>query len=433
MAAAAGVTAALAFPLSASAKTVVVDSGAAAGACSGTAPVCKSLTEASSNTVTAPGDTVEVHPGYYPESPTFGQRNLKVKGAGGSPILIVGTLSFTGAGSLTVSRLVIQSPSTPLSINDDPVPAMNDNIVVEGTALLTSAQTPALTINASLSTGQNATATVRHVTAASLGGPSIKFTSSAAGPLPGSFTGTVKNSISFGGIDPTSADSGSNDTPPISSAGGYICDSLMHLVKGSPAIGKGGTLDTGEIDEDIDGEKRTGTLDRGADQYSPKCDPSPNQTAPPLPPTPSLPPPVTGGPAAPTVRISSPSARAKLKRVKTSGRGRHRHRTTKQLLFTGTASDPLGLSSVQIALRKTGGGTTTCQWFDGKKLAKVPCAQVILLQAPFAGQNWSYTISKRASLPKGSYILYATAVNKAGVAQTALSQANGNVVSFKVS
>jgi len=28
--------------------------------------------------------------------------------------------------------------------------------------------------------------------------------------------------------------------------------------------------------------------------------------------------------------------------------------------FTGTASDPLGVTSVQLALRKTGGGSTTC-------------------------------------------------------------------------
>ena len=90
------------------------------------------------------------------------------------------------------------------------------------------------------------------------------------------------------------------------------------------------------------------------------------------------------------------------------------------------------MTSVQLALRKTGGGSTTCKWFDGKRLEKVPCAQVILLPATVSTSSWTYMIPSKASLPKGSYLLYATAVNRAGVAQTTFSSTAGNVVGFKV-
>jgi hypothetical protein len=105
---------------------------------------------------------------------------------------------------------------------------------------------------------------------------------------------------------------------------------------------------------------------------------------------------------------------------------------TKAITLAGTASDQLGLANVQLALRRTGTGTSTCEWFNGRKLANVPCVQVQLLPATLRDFDWNYTISSRASLPKGSYLLYATAVNRAGVAQTAFSAANGNVVSFRM-
>ena len=71
MAASVGMLAALACPLAASAKTVVVDSNGPSGACGGTAPTCCTLTDASSSSVTLPGDTVEARPGSR-ESPTLG-------------------------------------------------------------------------------------------------------------------------------------------------------------------------------------------------------------------------------------------------------------------------------------------------------------------------------------------------------------------------
>jgi hypothetical protein len=57
---------------------------------------------------------------------------------------------------------------------------------------------------------------------------------------------------------------------------------------------------------------------------------------------------------------------------------------------------------------------------------------VILLQATLKDRNWTYTIPAKASLPTGSYLLYATAINRAGVAATTFSPAAGNVVGFKV-
>jgi len=215
-----------------------------------------------------------------------------------------------------------------------------------------------------------------------------------------------------------------------SSAPSLFCDAALHLVNTASARGAGGSLDPGEVGEDIDGDSRGATPARGADQYANKCDPKPN-AAPPLP-TPGLTPAVGGGPAAPNVSIVSPKQGQKLTRTAKRRRHSHKRPKPKPLAFTGTVSDPLGLTSVQLALRKTGGGTTTCQWFDGKRLDKVPCAQTILLPATVSTTSWTYTIPSNAKLPERSYLLYATAINRAGVAATTFSQAAGNVVDFKV-
>jgi hypothetical protein len=422
MAVAAGLVAALAVPAAASAKTVVVDANGP-DSCSGTAPQCRTMSDAAG--VTAPGDTVEVHPGFYVGDATFDQRPAAIKGVGNGIALVVGKLAVTGDTNFTLSRIMVQSADTPLSIQSATAAlAMPTSVVVEGSTLLTSGNVPALSITGhNLVTG-TVTATVRHVTAVSAGGTAIAF----SGPM----TPTVTNSIALGGIDPASANGTNNDTSSVNAAASLFCDSALHLVRGSSAIGAGGSIDTdhGEIGEDIDGEPRGSTPDRGADQYSNKCDPAP-QAPPQLPPTSGLPPAVSGGPSAPTVAITKPKQGDSLKR--TAHRRRHSHRKPKPkaLTFTGTAADQLGLTSVQLALRKTGTGTTTCQWFDGRRLRKVPCAQVILLKANLRDFAWTYKIPSSASLPKGSYLLYATAINRAGVAQTTFTQGQ-NVVSFKV-
>jgi hypothetical protein len=433
MAASAGVVAAFAFPLAASAKTVVVDANGPSGACAGTAPTCRSLTEASSSTVTTPGDTIEVRPGFYAESATFGQGDLTIKGTGSGPVLVVGTLTLTNPGSATVSRLILENAGgTPLVFSGAPPPVpLTHTIVVEGTALVAATAAPALTTNLSLLATETVNVVVRHVSAVNTGGPAISLGASG-----GTFSPAVKNSIALGGISPGSADAGNDDTT--SSPTSLFCDAALHLVKGSPAIGAGGSLDAGEIDTDIDGEARGGTPDRGADQYSNKCDPTTNGPAP-RPPTGGLPV-IPGGPAAPTVKIARPGQGETLKRTSKHRRRVRRHGHTKvrtvtvtsALTIGGSATDPLGVSSVQLALRRTGTGTTTCSWFTGRKLAKVPCGQAVLLPAAVRSTAWSYTIPAKASLPKGSYVLYATAVNGAGVAATTFSPAAGNVVSFKI-
>src|SRR4051794_10129441 len=133
MAASVGMIAALAFPLAASAKTVVVDSNGPSGACGGTAPTCRTLTDASSSSVTMPGDTVEVRPGFYPESPTFGQQDVTIKGSGAGPVLVVGTLTVPTPGDVTISRLLLESAdASPLVLTGAPPPLpLTHAIVVE--------------------------------------------------------------------------------------------------------------------------------------------------------------------------------------------------------------------------------------------------------------------------------------------------------------
>ena len=299
MAASVGMIAALACPLAASAKTVVVDSSGPTGACGGTAPTCRTLTDASSTSVTLPGDTVEVRPGFYPESPTFGQQDLTLKGTGG-PVLIVGTLTISNPGDVTVSRLLLESADgSPLAFTGaaPPIP-LTHTIVVEGTGLVTAKSSPALSMSLSLLATETVNAVVRHVSAVNTGGSAIAL--NAGG---GTFNPTVKNSIALGGIDPGGANGPNNDTG--SSPTSLFCDAALHLVNTASARGAGGALDPGEVGEDIDGESRGATPDRGADQYSNKCDPAPN-AAPPLPPT-GLTPAVGGGPAAPASPSSAPS------------------------------------------------------------------------------------------------------------------------------
>jgi hypothetical protein len=422
MAAAVGLVAALGVPAAASAKTVVVDAHGA-DACSGTAPQCRTLTAASG--VASSGDTVEVRPGYYPEKPTFGQADLTITGTGSGLALVVGQLTLSNAGNVSISRLVLQSADdTPLVVGSGTIPLAH-SITVDGTSLLTARPVPALSVKVSIPLLMTATATARHVTAVNTGGPAISMTGSGSG---GTLNATVANSIALGGVSPASVTATNTDTS--SNPSSLFCDAVLHLVSTSSARGAGGALDAGEVTEDVDGEARGPAPDRGADQYSNKCDPAP-QAPPQLPPTSGLPPAVAGGPSAPSIQIAKPKQGEVLKRSRHRRRGSHRRPKPRALAFTGTAADQLGLASIQLALRKTGTGATTCKWFDGRKLRKVPCAQVILLRGTLRDFAWSYTIPSSASLPKGSYLLYATAINRAGVAQTTFTQGQ-NVVSFKV-
>jgi hypothetical protein len=427
MAAAMGVIGALAAPAVAEATTYTVDA-AAGGACTPAGPNCATISAAAGTA--APGDTVQIKPGSYAESPTFNQSSLIVKGIGSGIVSITGQVKAASATNFTISRLVLRSvDATPLVITTPSpgFPFVSDSIVVEGSTIFAAKAVPALTVVATTVSTQTVNVTVRHVTAASVSGPSISLTSSGGG----TFNPTVKNSIALGGVDPGSAATSNDDTSPFSTVQSLVCDGFLHLVRGSSAIGAGGALDAGEVAEDIDGEARGATPDRGGDQYSNKCDPLPAAPRQ-LPPTPALTPAVIGGPSAPNVSITSPRRGDVIKRTARRRRGSRRKPRPKAVAFIGTASDPLGLASVQLALRRTGGGTTTCEWFNGKKLASVPCAQVILLQAMLRDRNWTYTIPASASLPKGSYLLYATAINRAGIAATTFSEAEGNVVAFKV-
>jgi hypothetical protein len=429
MAAVVGAIGVLAAPAVAQAATTYTVDSAAGGACTPADPNCTTISAAAG--VAAPGDTVQIKPGSYAESPTFTQSSLTVKGIGSGIAAVTGQLKVSNATNFTISRLVLRSlDTTPLVITTPSpgFPLTTDTIVVEGSTIFAAKAVPALTVAATTVSTQTINATVRHVTTASLNGPSISFTSSGGG----TFNPAVKNSIALGGVDPGTAATSNDDTSPFSAVQSLVCDGFLHLVKSSSAIGAGGSLDAGEVTEDIDGEARGTTPDRGGDQYSNKCDPPPRAAQPQLPPTPVLTPPVIGGPAAPNVSITSPRQGSVVKRTAKRRRGSRRKPRPKAVALTGTAADPLGLASVQLALRRTGGGTTTCEWFNGKKLAKVPCAQVILLQATLRDRTWTYKIPASASLPKGSYLLYATAINRAGIAATTFSQAAGNLVSFKV-
>jgi hypothetical protein len=431
-AAVAGAAIALAVPAAAGAKTVTVDAGAGSGGCSGAAPTCASLSDASG--VASSGDTIDVKPGAYVESPSFGQGDLTIEGVGTGLAYVQGEIKVTNPGNFKVSRLVgVSASGTPLSFTGTPpgLPGTR-TITVEGSTFLTAQSAPAISTDISTPLlGQHVDAVVRHVTA--FGSPAVVL--NGGGAL-GVFTGTVKNSIALGGIQPAGVTSTNNDTS--SSPVDLFCDSVLHLKKGAPAIGAGGSLDSGEATSDIDGDARGSAPDRGGDQYTSRCDPTPVT----IPQSVISNTPPSSSALPPTIAVKSPQDGATVKRgiKKHCAHGRRGRRCRaanrkirpKATVFTGAAADPLGLNSVQLALRKTGGGSTVCQWYDGTKLTKASCGTPPLLKATLKDFTWTYTIPAKVRLPAGSYQLYATAINRAGVAVTSFSAASGNLIGFKV-
>src|SRR3954451_19442197 len=96
-------TLALAAP--AGATTYTVDP--AGGACTSASPTCPSIQAAAAQM--ANGDSVEIRPkpGGWTESATFTRNGISVAGRDAGDVRINGTLTFTGSGALTVSRLVV--------------------------------------------------------------------------------------------------------------------------------------------------------------------------------------------------------------------------------------------------------------------------------------------------------------------------------------
>lgn len=108
--AAAATIAALAAPAAAAATTYTVAAGN--GDCAGADTACESLVSAAARA--APGDTVQVAPGTYAESPTFPNQNVTITGSTAAPgVIVTGSITFSGNGATpSVLEKVVVAPST---------------------------------------------------------------------------------------------------------------------------------------------------------------------------------------------------------------------------------------------------------------------------------------------------------------------------------
>jgi hypothetical protein len=87
----------------------------------------------------------------------------------------------------------------------------------------------------------------------------------------------------------------------------------------------------------------------------------------------------------------------------------------------GTATDPNGVRSVQLAIELTNpprkikvpGGD--CAWYDGKNyLVASACGSPYFFPAQYAGGRWHFTIPGKAQIPAGGYVVRVRATDRRG-------------------
>ena len=95
----------LAVPAVAQAATYTVAAGEAT--CGGADLTCESLTAAAAAVnAGSGGDTINIGPGTYTESPTFSVAGLTITGSTAGPVVVAGTINFTGGGAPNVLEKV---------------------------------------------------------------------------------------------------------------------------------------------------------------------------------------------------------------------------------------------------------------------------------------------------------------------------------------
>jgi hypothetical protein len=232
------------------------------GACNGSDHNCASI-QAANAAVNASSDVNEVievmpRPGGWPGDVTFTESGLTVRGVG-SEARVNGGLVFAGSGTsaqtFVLQRLtVLGQPGKPaLSITSATVSGDKtveiQSSILSGDANGADPDTPAIYASTafSLNTIQ---INARHLTLADKdGAPGV-----VEDQNPDQIDTTFENSLT-----PSAAENGALFANPGAED--------FHLRVGSPAIDQGGGQGAGEVTTDVDGESRTGTWDRGGDEF----------------------------------------------------------------------------------------------------------------------------------------------------------------------
>jgi hypothetical protein len=243
---------ALATPASA-ATTWTVDPNKSPG-CAGT--TCKTIDEAAGPATD--GDTIRLLAGFYAQ-PAPVTEQFTVTGFGAGSAVILGTVTFQAAG--TLQRVAVSGQGNGPAVQVT-APNVGSRTVVIESSILTGSGSGA-GISATATTLGSVAVEARHVTVAdSSGAPALTLDDPAGTGTP---TATFTSSIALGGGPVT----GTNNDTTTSPAALFVNpgQEAFLLRLGSPAIDQGGGPAGGETTDDVEGEARAGTWDRGADEF----------------------------------------------------------------------------------------------------------------------------------------------------------------------
>jgi hypothetical protein len=245
---------ALATPASAAATTWTVDPNRSASGCTGT--TCKTIDQAAGPA--AAGDTIRLLAGFYAQPAAF-NKQLTVTGFGAGSAVIFGTVTFEDGG--TLQRVAVSGQGNGPAVQVT-APALGSRTVFVESSILSGSGSGA-GISATATTLGSVAVEARHVTVAdSSGAPALALNDPAGTGTP---TATFTNSIALGGGPVTGTNNEISASPQALFVNPGQEAFLLRL--GSPAIDQGGGPAGGETTEDVEGEARAGTWDRGADEF----------------------------------------------------------------------------------------------------------------------------------------------------------------------
>jgi hypothetical protein len=255
----------LAAPTPALAKELQVQASGGDSSCTGN--ICSSIGAAASHVVD--NDTITIHPkaGGWTESASFQNSGLTIRGAD-AQVVVNGTLTLSlvtvanATSTVTFQRLTILGSGGPGIDIESPAGDLGAKAVTIDSSILSGSGTaqPGLKTN----TNGKTTVTARHVTIADSGSAPATSIAGASGTK-ADFAGSIVNGATTGTNNFTATDTST-------SKGSLFVDPSgedFHLLANAPAIDNGGSLASGELAVDVDGQARPfgAAVDQGADEF----------------------------------------------------------------------------------------------------------------------------------------------------------------------
>ncbi len=134
---------------------------------------------------------------------------------------------------------------------------------------------------------------------------------------------------------------------------------------------------------------------------------------------------VTDG-APPQLQVTTPAGGSAVKLTRKKKKGAKRKPKPKALLVKGVDADESGLTSVELAITRTG---SKCKQYTGRKLVKAGCKRYRFVKARLKGNGFSLKVKR---LARGSYEIRARGTDTKGNASTTFDTATKTLVRFKV-